>query len=144
MSEADGLQVAALARGWIGTPYHHQASTKGAGCDCLGLLRGVWRELMGPEPLPVPRYSRDWGEVGGREVLLDALGEIMPRRVWALHVGRVVVFRMRAGSVCKHAGIIVAPGRFVHATERLGVVEAPLSDPWQRRVARVFAFPEGD
>jgi NlpC/P60 family putative phage cell wall peptidase len=33
-----------LARGWIGTPYRHQASLKGVGCDCLGLLRGVWRE----------------------------------------------------------------------------------------------------
>ena len=31
------------ARDWIGTPYQHQASLKGAGCDCLGLVRGVWR-----------------------------------------------------------------------------------------------------
>ena len=28
---------------WIGTPYRHQASLKGVGCDCLGLVRGVWR-----------------------------------------------------------------------------------------------------
>ena len=38
----------ASARGWLGTPYHHQASLKGVGCDCLGLLRGVWREVIGP------------------------------------------------------------------------------------------------
>lgn len=144
MSEADGAQVAALARGWIGTPYHHQASTKGAGADCLGLLRGVWRELFGDEPLPVPPYSRDWGEVGGREVLLEALGELMPRNVWALRAGRIVVFRMRDGSVCKHAGILTGPDTFVHSTERLGVVEARLTATWQRRIARVFAFPQGD
>ena len=43
------------ARSWIGTPYRHQASLKGIGCDCLGLLRGVWRGVMGEEPeLPQP------------------------------------------------------------------------------------------
>ena len=48
------------ARGWIGTPYHHQASARGVGTDCLGLLRGVWRELHGHEPEPPPPYARDW------------------------------------------------------------------------------------
>ena len=31
----------------------------GAGCDCLGLLRGVWRSLYGDEPA-VPNYRADW------------------------------------------------------------------------------------
>ena len=39
--------IVAAARGWIGTPYVHQASVKGLGCDCLGLLRGLWREMAG-------------------------------------------------------------------------------------------------
>ena len=142
MSEADGAQVAALARGWIGTPYHDQASLRGAGCDCLGLVRGVWRDLLGPEPLEVPPYTRDWGEVGEREVLLDALGAVMLKRS-ALRAGRVVVFRMRARSICKHAGILTAPDRFVHAYERLGVVELHLSNPWRRRIAGIFAYPQG-
>ena len=48
----DGAAIVGAARGWIGTPYRHQASLKGVGCDCLGLLRGVWRELKGEEPAP--------------------------------------------------------------------------------------------
>ena len=36
-------QIVAAARGWVGTPYRHQASLKGIGADCLGLVRGVWR-----------------------------------------------------------------------------------------------------
>jgi cell wall-associated NlpC family hydrolase len=40
-------RVVALARTWLGTPYHHQASLRGAGADCLGLLRGVYAELYG-------------------------------------------------------------------------------------------------
>ena len=35
-----------IARDWIGTRYEHQASLKGEGADCLGLVRGVWRELI--------------------------------------------------------------------------------------------------
>ena len=46
--------VVATARGWLGTPYLHQASCRGAGCDCLGLLRGLWRALAGAEPAARP------------------------------------------------------------------------------------------
>jgi len=42
-----------------GTPYVHQASARGAGTDCLGLLRGEWREVLGREPEHVPAYSMD-------------------------------------------------------------------------------------
>ena len=51
-----GGSIVAIARGWIGTPYVHQASVKGAGCDCLGLLRGVWREVHGEEPEAAPAW----------------------------------------------------------------------------------------
>ena len=56
-ARADGLPgatVVAHARAWIGTPYEHQASCRGSGTDCLGLLRGLWRELLGAEPETPP------------------------------------------------------------------------------------------
>ena len=64
--------IITAARGWAGTPYHHQASVKGVGCDCLGLIRGLWRELLGDEPEAMPAYTRDWGDVTGSEPLLAA------------------------------------------------------------------------
>jgi len=57
-----GAEILRAARRWIGTPYRHQASLRGAGCDCLGLVRGVWRDVYGGEPEPVPAYSPDGGE----------------------------------------------------------------------------------
>jgi NlpC/P60 family putative phage cell wall peptidase len=36
------------------------------GCDCLGLIRGVWREIYGDEPEAIPAYSPDWAEAGPR------------------------------------------------------------------------------
>ena len=35
-------EARAAAIRWLGTPYHHQASVRGAGCDCLGLIRGIY------------------------------------------------------------------------------------------------------
>ena len=72
MSPADPDRVIAAARVWLGTPYHDQASLKGVGCDCLGLARGVWREVVGSEPFPIPPYSRDWGYYpsGGLGIIL--------------------------------------------------------------------------
>ena len=64
--------IVAEARDWIGTPYRHQASLKGVGCDCLGLVRGVWRGVIGAEPERAPAYAPDWAEAGGVEALADA------------------------------------------------------------------------
>ena len=35
------MDAVAEARAWLDTPFHHQASIKGAGCDCIGLIKGV-------------------------------------------------------------------------------------------------------
>ena len=53
MTPADPERVIGAARHWLGTPYHDQASLHGVGCDCLGLVRGVWRGLYGPEPMAI-------------------------------------------------------------------------------------------
>ena len=66
---ADARRDRRRGAGWIGTPYRHQASLKGVGCDCLGLVRGVWRAVCGDEPEAVPAYSPDWAEASRRETL---------------------------------------------------------------------------
>jgi NlpC/P60 family putative phage cell wall peptidase len=143
MNDADRARIVGAARSWIGTPYKHQASVKGAGADCLGLIRGVWREMLGPEPETPPAYSADWGETGNAEVLREAaLRHLLPQD-GTPEPGDVLLFRMRAGGIAKHLGIMTAGRRFVHAYNRHGVVESALSEPWARRIAAVFQFPVG-
>lgn len=145
-----GERAVAAARLWLGTPYVHQASAQGAGSDCLGLVRGVWRALYGAEPERPPAYSADWGEVGDAELLWQAaLRHLIPVAEGApAEVGEVLLFRMRGGAIAKHLGIRAAldgaPGgaRFIHAYERHGVVESPLSGPWAARIAARFVWPE--
>ena len=137
----------AEARLWIGTPYVHQAAARGAGTECLGLLRGVWCALYGAEPETIPAYTQDWAEPSNSEELWQAAGrwlvEVSRREV---RVGDVLLFRMRAGSVAKHLGIVSAAGpeaNFIHAYTGHGVTQSPLSAPWLRRVAAKFEFPTG-
>lgn len=129
------------ARRWIGTPYCHQASTRGAGADCLGLVRGLWRALHGNEPPGIPPYGADWAETGGAEALWQALTRHLRPPGPTPEPGDVLLFRMRAGSVAKHLGVLTATGpdaRFIHAYCGHGVVESPLSTPWARRIVARF------
>ncbi|MEM9434921.1 MAG: NlpC/P60 family protein [Pseudomonadota bacterium] len=139
-------EIVAEAQSWVGTPYRHQASCKGAGADCLGLIRGVWRAVYGQEPEVVPAYSNDWSEPQGEEALWQAAQRHLrlktPRETAA---GDVLLFRMREGSVAKHLGIVAALGdtpSFIHAYSGHGVVLSPLSEPWMRRVVARFEFPK--
>lgn len=132
------------ARRWLGTPYVHQASVRGAGADCLGLLRGVWRAVMGHEPEAVPVYSMDWSEPQGEERMWAAARRnLIEKPPKDMAPGDVLLFRMRDAAVAKHLGIVSGtdPVRFVHAYSGHGVVENTLSEPWRRRVVACFAFP---
>ena len=140
-----GPEAVGIAREWIGTPYLHQASVKGAGTDCLGLLRGIWRGLYGQEPEAVPPYTRDWSEPDGQERLwAAALRHLVPVELAQAGPGDVLLFRMCEGAVAKHLGLRaegMAGATFVHAFSGHGVLESPLSAPWARRVVACFAFP---
>lgn len=145
MSHASGDRIVTAARGWIGTPFRHQASVKGAGCDCLGLIRGLWREVVGPEPETVPPYTPDWSEPQAQEWLWQAMSRHFRPALCESRPGEVLLFRMRAGSVAKHLGVRTqgpaGPG-LIHAYSGHGVVESALSPAWQRRIAARFIFPE--
>lgn len=150
----DNLQVLGQARLWLGTPYLHQASCLGAGCDCLGLVRGIWRALHLHEPEQPPGYSMDWSEPQGQELLWQAaLRHLVPKPVADAALGDVLLFRMRAGAVAKHLGIqsccVTQDGEaqsqgaaFIHAYSARGVVESALTPSWHRRVVARFTFPE--
>lgn len=139
-----GPDIVSIARGWIGTPYVHQASKQGVGTDCLGLVRGIWREMHGAEPEAIPRYTADWAEPQGQEVLWAAADRHL-RTVTRdkLAEGDVILFRMRRTAVAKHLGIVASTGEqptFIHAYTGHGVVESPLSEPWRKRIVAQFVF----
>lgn len=131
----------ALAESWLGTPYRHRASMRGAGADCLGLIRGIWRARYGREAELPPPYSPSWAEAGQGEPLHAALmRHLIPAQAPA--DGQVLLFRLAPRARAKHLGLQCEDGRsFIHACPRAGVIRAPLSAPWARRIVARFNFP---
>jgi NlpC/P60 family putative phage cell wall peptidase len=134
--------IVRAARGWIGTPYAHQASVKDAGCDCLGLLRGVWRELHGEDAETPPPYSPDWAEATGEETLYAAmkrhLVEIAPR---AIAPGDIALFRMMPRGPAKHCGIVAKKKSgltLIHARQNKQVSEETFGAPWRKKLVYTF------
>lgn len=135
-------QIVRIAREWIGTPFHHQASVKGVGCDCIGLVRGIFAELYGYMP-PVPAYSWDWGDSNGNEDIIAAGFEYMePVTSSPAMPGDVIAIRWKKGLVAKHVMLLSDFNRAIHAYQGTPVTEVYLNDWWFTKVALVFRFPE--
>lgn len=135
-------RVLTEAKSWLDTPYQHQASEKGAGCDCLGLIRGIYRHLYGAEPVAPPPYSPNWAEEQGQETLYEAARE------WLCEIpntnvipGDIMLFRMTPTSPCKHIAILTAPKVMIHAYWGRAVVESCFVPYWRRRWVSSFMFP---
>lgn len=139
--------IVAAARSWIGTPYVHQASCKGAGCDCLGLLRGVWRDLFDNEPEQPPPYSPDWAERQRAETLRDAAARHLVRiAIPDAQAGDVLLFAFKPGLPAKHCALLTTSiddpaAKIIHAHENLPVAEVALFEGWRRRIRFAFQFP---
>lgn len=134
--------IVAEARSWIGTRYRHQASLKGVGCDCLGLVRGVWRNCVGDEPETPPPYAPDWAEATGAEALADAATRhLLPIALDEFGEGDVLLFRWRAGMIAKHAAIVASATTMIHAHDGAAVCEVALAPWWRRHLAFAFRFP---
>ncbi len=134
--------IVAAARQWLGTPYCHRASLRGAGADCIGLVRGIWRELVGPELIELPRYTPDWREGPDEETLFAGLAACLDLRALSdAAAGDVLAFRMIHGAPMKHCAILTDTQTLIHAYWGHGVCENAFVPWWRKRAAAAFSFP---
>ena len=135
-------EIVEAARLWLGTPYHHQASLRGVGCDCLGLVRGVWRDLCGDEPETPPPYSPSWAESLRQETLaLAAARHLQLLGIGDVRPGDVLLFRWREHLPAKHCAILAAPDCIIHAHDGASVAEVAFTPWWRRHLSHAFSFP---
>jgi NlpC/P60 family putative phage cell wall peptidase len=136
-------ELVRIARSWIGTPYHHQASIRGIGTDCLGLIRGIYRDFYGYDAETPPAYSTAWGETDGKELMLEAAQRhllYVGKSSTQLLPGDVLVFRIRRQGVAKHCAMYIGEDRIVHSFETADTVEVNLHKTWRKKIAAVFQF----
>lgn len=148
MIETSTIEQAVLkeAYQWLGTPYRHGAARKQVGCDCLGLIRGVWREVYGYEPERPATYAPDWAELSDKEPLLDAAEQYMvrqrlPKSIKEILPSQVLIFRWQPTMAAKHIAIMGHDGRFIHAYQGHRVLTSALVPQWFKRIAGLFEFP---
>lgn len=138
-----GGRIVAEAMSWIGTPFHPQASVKGVGCDCKGLVAGVAREIGLAEGdswqagladydiqrVPVQLLSRGLSEI------FDAVtGEWQPGDVLLLTISG------REQHLAIYAGVGPQGPEMIHCWSRglKQVVRCPIGSFW--KVSAVYRW----
>lgn len=120
------------ARGWIGTPFHHQGRAKGRGVDCAGLIVGV-AQALGLSSFDYKGYSRE--PLGGmlQKILDDHLD-----RVEDMQPGDVLLMKFLHEP--QHLGFC-AGETVIHSYEAVGkCIEHRLDERWLGRIVAVYRF----
>jgi cell wall-associated NlpC family hydrolase len=132
MNVITGADIVDEAREWIGTPYVHQQARKQMAADCIGLVRGIGRDLDVfdfDENNPEHRRFLAYPMGGIPKLLVEALNKYFIRVRWTPQYGDIVLFSIDNRTT--HVGIISDPskGTVVHALARNGkVVEARVKE----------------
>ncbi len=135
-------KVVSTTKEWLGTPYLHQAAKKNLGCDCLGLILGVGRELGVDLPGKVPPYSASWRDPLAGTLLQERADHYLQRQSERPPCpGDILLFRMRRDLPAKHCAILIAPDQMIHAQEGVGTIQLAFDAPWQRRLVAHYTFP---
>lgn len=119
------VRIVEIARGWIGTPFHHQQCVKSHGVDCIQLVAGVGHEagvcsLIPQEKSNYQRRPNPRTLIAG---MRDYLTEIQESES---QPGDIALIEWREG-LPMHLAILSGNGKMIHASELMGgVFEVPI------------------
>lgn len=113
-----GPTVAAEAETWLGTPFRWQASVRGRGCDCKGLIAGVARQCGRPEAVSVEALAGDYGFRVDPLRLRRGLARLFDRAQGEPEPGDVLLLKVHG--TAQHLAIHAPqPGRPMRAIQAL-------------------------
>ena len=157
---SSGRIIVAEARTWIGTPFHWEASVKGVGCDCKGLIAGVARECGRAEgdslEAALGGYSRqiDAGALAAGmarlflAVLRDAPdGAPQDERFFdRLLPGDILLLAVGAHRQAVHLALFTGQDSMIHTYSKGPemVIEVPLGRVWREAVVSAWRWKEVD
>jgi NlpC/P60 family putative phage cell wall peptidase len=116
--------IVAEAREWKETPFHWEASVKGVGCDCKGLVAGVARALGRPEGDALEAHARAYSRRVDERALKRGLQRLFDE-VAVAEPGDILLLPV-AGKA-QHMAIYTGEGRMIHTARGLHkVIEVPV------------------
>lgn len=126
-----------IAETWIGAPFISQWPPTRRGCDCGGLLAGIYAEagLIEMPDLGVYDHNAPWskGDDFYHDLIAANCDEVHETRA---EPGDLILFRMGHGWA--HGGIYMGAGRMVHADAQRGVCFAGINEGRMRGRQRTF------
>ncbi|MDD3183423.1 MAG: peptidase P60 [Alphaproteobacteria bacterium] len=142
-SKIERMDAVLEGRAWLGTPFHHQASVKGAGCDCIGLIKGVGMALKlvdydpaSPQAQSFANYSMLPNSRRMREGLATWLVEIPVAEATLADI-----YFMAWGREPQHVALITDKG-IIHSYSGVDkVVEHALDESWRHRIVAAYRYP---
>ena len=139
MSDEKRAQVVEEALSWIGTPYHHAASVKGAGADCGTLLIEVYSRCDVIEKFKPRKYSRQF-HLHRDEEWYKRYVESWATPVDTPQMGDICLFKV--GRLFSHGAVVIDWPHVVHAMAREEfVIKDDVSKGWLFGVERLFFDP---
>lgn len=133
-------KIIEVAMSWLGTPYHHQAGTKGVGVDCAYFVGKVAEEIACITHFEVEPYSTEWHWHNEEEKMCAIVESFGAIRVDSPLPGDIIAFKY--GRACSHLGILVQDNRFIHAHLPAGKVTLnSLTGDFAKRAKRYYRFP---
>ncbi len=133
--------IVRVAQEWVGTPFKEQKSVKQVGCDCMGLVVGVARDLGRPEDAPHWTYKMSFRAAELRKGLIanfDRVDEAQP--------GDILLLRIGQHRKPIHLAIYAGDGRMIH-TYGQGpgrVIEVPMGKIWWGALDSVWTWRRHD
>ena len=129
-------RVCAIARSWLGTPYHHMGRIKGVGVDCAMFPLEVYREAGLIGDVEIPFYPQDWMLHRSEEIYLRIVqqhaAETEPAATGSptrpgvgvdgvkVAAGDFVLYRF--GRCWSHGAIVLEWPLIIHAVVQHGVI----------------------
>ena len=152
MTKITPEQIAAQARTWLGTRYHHQGRLKKSargpgGVDCIGLIIGIAEELGiqdgNGNPI-VQADEKNYSMHPEKGRLVGAISSHMREvPIQNMAVGDILLFKTFKDP--QHVGLLTqypggGPG-LIHCNSSAGmVVEQPFSMTWVKMLTHVYRF----
>jgi cell wall-associated NlpC family hydrolase len=136
------------ARSWVGTPFKYQGRLKQVGCDCLGLIVGIARELnlKARTGNPLHEYDiRDYSSDPNTRVLQENLASLLWTSPCPV-VGALVLMSFAGnpqhlGILCEHE---ICGFGLIHADiTKHQVIEHGLTSEYAASIQAIYCFTEG-
>jgi NlpC/P60 family putative phage cell wall peptidase len=128
------------AEQWEGTPYHHLASLKHIGCDCIGYIIGIAKSVgvLAADYVPLP-YSPQWQLHNTRELLKEGIIACGGHPTVQPAPGDILLFRF--GLTASHSAILLPDNSIMHAVLNKRVMRQRLTQAWRQKLDSAYCFP---